>query len=135
MGNTTTTQSVYVVERKGSDNKKKTYWTCPDHMPIIMRSTGTMAVPPDGTKIYRFELPEDVPVDTSPTTLPYRTIKRYKKAAVKVENVTGQLTERDVEILAHMAPTTNSSSDDDGSSSSSLTRIAFDPVHDFLTTR
>ena len=129
MGNAAThssaTHSAYIAEIKGNGSKK-TYWLCPDHMPIRMHTVGKLTSPPNGTKVYRFELPMDVPTGGS-SPIPSRTIKRYKQEASKVENVTSQLTARDVEILAHMVagPTTDSSVSSD---ESSLTRMEFAPI-------
>jgi len=132
MGNAApqTQHTAYVAEVK--QDKNKIYLSCPDHMPICMQLPAA-----DGykdihrIKVYRFTLPYEVPYSSLP--IPRETIKRYKHDAEQVENQTGQLTERDVEIIqtkvAEFFVTVNKS--DSESDQSSLTKIDFDPIHPF----
>ena len=131
MGNTAQTYTAYVAEAK--QDEKKIYLLCPDHMPICMQLPAADVMDPSihGIKIYRFTLPYEVPYSSLP--IPRETIKRYKHDAERVENQTGQLTERDVEIIqtkvAELFVTVNKS--DSESDQSSLTKIDFDPIHPF----
>lgn len=124
------THTAYVAEVK--QDKNKIYLSCPDHMPICMQlpaADGYKDI--HGIKIYRFTLPYEVPYTSDP--VPRETIKRYKHDAEQVENQTGQLTKRDVEIIqtkvAELFVTVNKS--DSESDQSSLTKIDFDPIHPF----
>ncbi|MBL96193.1 MAG: hypothetical protein CMF52_00090 [Legionellales bacterium] len=132
MGNTAQTHTAYIAEVK--QDKNKIYLACPDHMPILcMQLPVADAMDPSihEIKVYRFTLPYEVPYSSLP--IPRETIKRYKHDAEQVENQTGQLTERDVEIIqtkvAEFFVTVNES--DSESDQSSLTKIDFDPIHPF----
>ena len=130
MGNTAQTHTAYVAEVK--QDKNKIYLSCPDHMPICMQLPAA-----DGykdihrIKVYRFTLPYEVPYSSLP--IPRETIKRYKHDAEQVENQTGQLTERDVEIITKVAEwlVEEEEPPDSASDQSSLTKIDFDPIHPF----
>tara|TARA_B100000965_G_scaffold403767_1_gene432746 strand:+ start:7141 stop:7545 length:405 start_codon:yes stop_codon:yes gene_type:complete len=123
------THTAYVAEVK--QDKNKIYLSCPDHMPICMQlpaADGYKDI--HGIKIYRFTLPYEVPYTSDP--VPRETIKRYKHDAEQVENQTGQLTERDVEIIqTKVAELFVEEEPDSASDQSSLTKIDFDPIHPF----
>jgi hypothetical protein len=125
------THTAYVAEVK--QDKNKIYLSCPDHMPICMQLPAA-----DGykdihsIKIYRFTLPYEVPYSSFP--IPRETIKQYKHDAEQVENQTGQLTERDVEIIQTKVAewlVEEEEPPDSASDQSSLTKIDFDPIHPF----
>lgn len=126
------THTAYVAEVK--QDKNKIYLLCPDHMPILcMQLPAADVMDPSihGIKVYRFTLPYEVPYSSLP--IPRETIKRYKHDAEQVENQTGQLTERDVEIIQTKVAEwlVEEEKPDSASDQSSLTKIDFDPIHPF----